>query len=54
MTSPIKAVKVEDKKTKEIKTAIYATNRLGNKQYNVDGKFLNDRSFGKLFKIVTD
>jgi len=45
-------VTVQDKKTAEIKTAIYTTNRLGNLQYNVDGKFFTDKSFDKKYKIL--
>ncbi len=45
------AVKVQDKKTGEIKTAIYAVNKSGNLQYNVDGKFLTDKSFDRKYKI---
>ena len=45
-------VKIEVKATGEIKTAVYAHNRLGNKLMNVDGKFYTDKQFTKLFKII--
>ncbi|MES2382438.1 MAG: hypothetical protein V4538_15430 [Bacteroidota bacterium] len=44
-------VKIEVKKTGEIKTAVYAYYR-GNMRYNVDGIFYNDKNFDKLFKII--
>lgn len=48
----IGVIKVKDRKTGEIKTAVYAPNRKGNKQYNVDGKFYPDHLFDKLFEIL--
>ncbi len=46
------ATTIQVKLTGEIKTAIYAPNKKGNKQYNVDGKFYADKLFDKLFKIL--
>jgi hypothetical protein len=41
------------KATGERKTAVYMANRRGNKQYNVDGKFYNDKAFSRLFEVHT-
>ena len=41
-------VKVE---TGEEKIAVYAPNKKGNKQFNVDGKFYTDQEFDKNFII---
>jgi len=46
------ATTIQVKATGEIKTAIYDRNRKGNMQFNVDGKFYNDKQFSKLFKVV--
>lgn len=48
------ATKIQVRETKEIKLAIYAPNKKGNKQYNVDGKFYTDKDFDKNFKIIQD
>lgn len=45
-------VHIVDKKSGTPNTAVYAANRLGNMQWNVDGKFYNDTKFDKRFKIV--
>lgn len=45
-------MRIQDKHSGEIKTAIYATTPAGNKRYNVDGKFYSDRAFDKKFKAV--
>lgn len=46
------ATQIKDRKTGEIKTAIYTPNKKGNKQYNVDGKFYNDKKFDNQFQII--
>lgn len=45
------ATKILVKSTNEVKTAIYMPNRKGNKQFNVDGKFYNDKEFSKIFTV---
>ncbi len=45
---------VKVKATNEIKIAVYAPNKKGNKQYNIDGKFYTDKNFDKLFIILTN
>lgn len=44
--------KIEVKATGEVITAIYYRNRKGNMQFNVNGKFYNDKQFSKLFKVI--
>jgi len=46
------ATKIKVKATGQIITAIYAPNRKGNLQYNVNGKFYNDKQFNRLFKVI--
>jgi len=48
------ATKIEVKATGEVITAIYDRNRKGNMQFNVNGKFYNDKKFSKLFKIINN
>lgn len=47
-------VKIINKKTGEQNIAVYAANRFGNMQYNVDGKFLSDLIFNRRYRIVTE
>ncbi len=46
------SVSIVVRATGQMNRAYYMANRKGNKQYNVDGKFYNDKQFNKLFKIV--
>ncbi len=50
MNGGIKSLKIEDKKTGELHTAIYAHNRLGNLRMWVNGKFYSDKDFIRKFK----
>ncbi len=45
----LSGMKVIERTSGEKKIALYETNRLGNKQFNVDGKFYSDKQFDKLF-----
>lgn len=48
----MKAVEVIEIATGEKKLAIYAPNKKGNKQFNVEGKFYLDSIFDDVFKII--
>lgn len=50
MNGGIKSLKIEDKKTGKLHTAIYAHNRLGNLRMWVNGKFYSDKDFIRKFK----
>lgn len=47
-------IKVKVIATNEIKIAVYAPNKKGNMQYNVEGKFYTDKQFDKLFIIINN
>lgn len=47
-------MKIRVKSTGEIKYAVYATTKTGNKRYNVDDKFYTDKQFDKTFEIIAD
>ena len=46
------ALKIRDKKTGQIYSALYDTNRLGNKQMWVEGKFYPDKVFYRRFEVI--
>lgn len=45
---------VINKITKEKKFAVYATNRKGNMQFNIDGNFITDKAFDANYEIVDE
>jgi hypothetical protein len=46
-------IKIKERTTGEIKTAVYAPNKKGNLRYHVDGLPIPDRKFDKLYIIVS-
>lgn len=49
----MEAITVKDKSTGEIKTAVYAITKSGNKRYHIEGKPMSDKKFDKQFTVCT-